>query len=233
MFVGQSEEPGKKQASKNITDKLPTFINIQNSRYHDNVRDRVISSENEPVIPSTAAGYAGPLEVSKQNKPPGPIRVESFEGHQSLAEFQNQQELCITAGVARDHPEEELKAARFTNFSKNTCNSANSLEYSPSPKRDSYKVTPGEQASPIPDVPNEARREGLPVPLETVPVSEPAMALSSNISQIMVQTSGYDYSPQVLVCGDVTAMNLSFQDINFRNFDRTYDNQQDLKNVDL
>ena len=50
--------------------------------------------------------------------------------------------------------EEEYKVARLTGFSKNTQGSANSLSYSPSPKKLSYSrendVTQGIEESPIP-----------------------------------------------------------------------------------
>ena len=103
-----------------------------------------------------------PLLKKNIQDEPGPIRVESFEGFKNLQQYESVQVIPQYRVSSNENEigkdpysqeffarkkqfEEEVKVARLTGASKNTFASANSLEYSPSPKRQGQQ----DQISPI------------------------------------------------------------------------------------
>lgn len=103
---------------------------------------------------------------------------------------------------------------RLTGFSKNTCNSVNSLEYSPSPKKEEKPIT-GFSTTPI----NISNQEEATNPtqeelnmIRNIHQHGPNYPTSGRIQMVGDKNQAYEFSPQVLVCADVTAMNLSFHE---------------------
>ena len=96
-------------------------------------------------------------EGNVHEKKPSHILVETYEQEPNVQEFQatqqNSKEELTHDGDSQDNiknsREEEFKVTRLTGFSKNTCNSVNSLEYSPSPKKENEKPVTGFRTSPI------------------------------------------------------------------------------------
>ena len=93
-------------------------------------------------------------------------------------------------------------------------NTSNSLEYSPSPRRDTSKITPGESPKPIIRIKSQQNNDNGAVNHQ---VFKYGGATQEEHLEILRNSQGFEFSPEVLVCDGAATMNLSLNETSPKN----------------